>query len=228
MTVASKPELELRGMSSAQVWEHENAFYWFTEPNRIAKLLAQYEIYKMIVDLPGDVFEFGVYKGASLVRLASFRALLESEYSRTIYGFDAFGKFPEEGLSLKTDVQFISRFEGNGGYGLSIEETSEIFRRKGIGNINLVEGNVFETVPRFIEQHPNVRIAMLHLDMDVKEPTEFCLSTLFDRIVPGGVIMIDDYAAVEGATSAVDEFVRRTGLPPRKLPYYSVPAYIVK
>jgi len=69
---------------------------------------------------------------------------------------------------------------------------------------------------------------MLHLDMDVKEPTEFVLSALFDRVVPGGVIMIDDYTAVEGATSVVDDFVERTGLPLRKLPYYSVPAYILK
>jgi uncharacterized protein (UPF0297 family) len=226
--LADGSDFELRGMSSSQIWEHENAFYWFSEPGRIAKLLAQYEIYKKIVDLPGDVFEFGVYKAASIIRLASFRALLENEVSRAIYGFDAFGKFPEDGLSLKGDNEFVSRFEGNGGYGLTLEETEDVLRRKGYGNINFVKGDVFSTVPKFLEEHPSVRISMLHLDMDVKEPTEFVLSALFDRVVPGGVIMIDDYTAVEGATSVVDDFVERTGLPLRKLPYYSVPAYILK
>ena len=136
--------------------------------------------------------------------------------------------FPEDGLTLKADNEFVSRFEGNGGHGLTLEETEDILRRKGYGNINFVKGDVFSTVPEFLEEHPSARISMLHLDMDVKEPTEFVMSALFDRLVPGGVIMIDDYIAVEGATSVVDEFGKRTGLPPRKLPYYSVPAYILK
>ena len=32
------------------------------------KLLSHYEIYNMIKDLPGDILEFGVFKGSSLIR----------------------------------------------------------------------------------------------------------------------------------------------------------------
>jgi hypothetical protein len=73
-----------------------------------------------------------------------------------------------------------------------------------------------------------VPIAVLHLDMDVKEPTAFALSALYDRVVPGGLIVIDDLAAVAGSTEAVEEFMANTGLKIEKLPCYSSPAFIRK
>ena len=52
-------------------WDYENGFYLTSHVTRIAKLLAHYELYKSIADLPGHVVECGVYKGASLIRFAS-------------------------------------------------------------------------------------------------------------------------------------------------------------
>lgn len=83
-------------------WDYENGFYLTCETSRIGKLLNHLEIYKKIIDLPGDVLEFGVYKGASIVRLLSFRNLLENQFSRKVIGFDIFGKFPDN-LSLDSD-----------------------------------------------------------------------------------------------------------------------------
>jgi len=40
-------------------------------------MLNHLEIYKQIIPLPGDVLEFGVYKGSSFTRLIAFRDLLE-------------------------------------------------------------------------------------------------------------------------------------------------------
>ena len=71
-------------------WDFENGFYLTCEKSRIGKFLNHLEIYKQIIDLPGDVLEFGVYKGASISRLLAFRDLLENEFSRKIIGFDIF------------------------------------------------------------------------------------------------------------------------------------------
>jgi hypothetical protein len=98
-------------------WEYENGFYLTCPTSRIGKLMSHLEIYRRITDLPGDVLEFGVYKGTSLVRLLSFRHLLENDFSRKVVGFDAFGKFPDK-LSLESDREFVKKFEsGGGGYG---------------------------------------------------------------------------------------------------------------
>lgn len=221
-------ELTVRGLHAKNVFDFENAFYWFSHPTRINKLLAQYEIYKTIVGIPGDIFELGVFKAASLIRLAAFRNVLENDFSRKIVGFDAFGKFPTENLSMKTDLDFVNQFEGIGGEGLAIDEIEKILKHKSFNHIELNKGNIFVTLPLFLEKYPATRLAMLHLDMDVKEPTSFALDLLYDRIVKGGVIVVDDYNAVEGATQAVDDFLARTGLKIEKDPFYVLPSYIRK
>lgn len=78
-------------------------FYPKSHPSRLGKLLAYYELYQQVPDLPGAVIECRVYKGASLLRLAAFRALIESNDSRAIYGFDAFGAFPTDSVEGTAD-----------------------------------------------------------------------------------------------------------------------------
>ena len=123
---------------------------------------------------------------------------------------------------------FIEKFEGAGGYGLSEEEVTDVLSSKGFENFNLVKGNVFDTLPKYLSDNPETRIALLHLDMDVKEPTDFALELLYDRVVPGGIIVFDDYNAVVGETISVDEFVAKHKLKLEKLPFYNVPAYVRK
>ena len=219
---------KLRGLESGNVWDYENGFYWFSGQGRLGKLLAHYELYKKIIDLPGEVAEFGVFKGASFTRFCTFRSLFEGETSRKIFGFDAFGKFPTVGLEIEEDLDFIEGFEGAGGDGLSDVELEALLVEKGIGNFELVKGNVFDTLPEFLVRNPAVRFSLLHLDMDVKEPTEFVLEHLYDRVVPGGILVFDDYGTVLGETIAVDDFVERKGLSLCKLPFYKIPAYVQK
>jgi hypothetical protein len=220
--------LSINNLTSSAVWDYENGFHWFSEQSRINKILAHYELYKLIVDLPGDVFELGVYKGASLIRFCTFRALLESEDSRKVIGFDSFGLFPRERISLSDDLDFIDGFEGAAGDGLSQDDLSTVLDSKGFRNYQLIKGNVFDTVPDYLKKNPYIKLSLVHLDMDVKEPTEFALDILFERLVPGGLLIVDDYNAVAGATEAVDFFVNKNGLSLRKLRNYRVPSYIIK
>jgi hypothetical protein len=217
---------DVRGLSSSRVWDYENGFYWHSDVSRIGKLLAHRDLYASVASLPGSVVELGVYKAASLIRWATFRRLFENDGSRQIVGFDAFGKFPTQGVTAAVDRQFIERFEAAGEDGLSVDETSAILAAKGFDNIALLPGDVLDTVPDYLAENPEVRVALLHLDMDVYEPTAFALDQFAARVVGGGVIVVDDYGAVAGATQALDEFVGRTGLRLEKLAYYSVPTFI--
>lgn len=226
--ISAQKSQPIRGLKQDSIWDYENGFYWFSHPARINKMLAQYELYKSILNLPGDVFELGVYKAASLVRLATFRNILENDFSRKIVGFDAFGKFPTEKLSLENDLDFINYFENSGGEGLSVNEVEEIFKLKNFQNVTLNQGNVFETLNEYLEKFPATRIAFLHLDMDVKEPTVFALEELYDRVVPNGIIVFDDYTVVAGETEAVDEFIAKKHLKLEKSGYNYIPSFIRK
>lgn len=207
-------------------WDYENGFYLTSGIERMGKLLAHYELYTSITALPGEVIELGVYKAASLVRWASFRNICESESSRKVVGFDAFGAFPREGVESDSDQHFIESFEGAGGPGLARHEVEAYLEQKNLRNIELVEGDVTVTVPEWIASRPATRIALLHLDMDVYEPTRFALEHLADRVVPGGLIVVDDFGAVEGATRAVEEWVSATGKRVESTSFNAVPAFV--
>ena len=65
--------------------------------------------------------------------------------------------------------------------------------------------------------------------MDIYEPTKFVLNKLFPYVVKGGIILIDDYNMVFGATKATDEFLNsNNNLEVKKLKFYKKPSYIVK
>ena len=208
-------------------WDYENGYFLTCDTSRIGKFINQLKIYEQIVDLPGDILEFGVYKGASIVRLLSFRDLLETPASRRIFGFDAFGEFPNE-LEKEADRDFVKKFEDEGGLGISKVDLEKLLKLKGIVNYELIEGDINATLPSFIESHPELRVSLLHIDVDVYEPSKLILELLWDRIVQGGIIMLDDYGTVMGETLAVEECFKGKKVKLSKFPYYKVPSYIVK
>ncbi|KUO63262.1 dTDP-6-deoxy-L-hexose 3-O-methyltransferase [bacterium BRH_c32] len=214
-------------VDSSKKWDYENGFYLTCDTGRIGKILNHLEIYKKILELPGDVLEFGVYKGASLVRLLSFRNLLENDKSRKVFGFDMYGKFPDS-LKLESDIQFVEKFENAGGYGISKKELEIHLDNKGFKNYELIEGDISKTIPEFLAKNPSIKISLLHIDVDVYEPSKIILENLWDRVVKGGILMLDDYGVVEGETKAVDEFFADQNIIINKPNFYYVPSYIIK
>lgn len=214
------------GFDFEKQWDYENGFYLTSHPMRMSKLLAQYELYKSIINIPGHVVECGVYKGISLIRFASFREMLEYPYSRKIIGFDAFGKFPTQANS--EDAEFVSYFENAGGDGISVAELDDVLRHKKFENYELIKGDVADTLPDYVSEHPELRISLLHIDVDVYKPTMDILSNLYDRVSTGGLIVFDDYGTVGGETRAVDEFFEGKDVKIEKLPICHMPAYIRK
>ena len=211
-------------------YDYENGFYLTSSISRTAKLITHWELYKKIIKIPGEVLELGIYKGASFIRFLTFREMLESQYSRKVIEFDSFGEFPL--TESQEDNKFIKKFIDAGGNGISKKELEEVLQEKGFFNFQLISGNILKTLPRYLEEHPELRISLLHIDVDVYEVTKEILELLFDRVEKGGLIVLDDYNSVSGATKAIDEFLENikteTEYKIEKLPYYSVPSFIVK
>ena len=214
------------GFDPARAWEYENGFHLTSHVTRLAKIVGQYDVYRRIRDLPGDIVEAGVFKGASLIRLATFREVAESPYSRKIVGFDAFGEFPRPTQS--GDAAYVDRFEQAAGSGIPREELVRALDLKGLRNIELVPGDIMQTVPAYAAEHPELRIALLHIDLDVHDPSLRVLESLWDRVVRNGVVMFDDYGTVEGETRAVEEFFADRDVLIEKPSTSHVSAFIVK
>ncbi len=207
-------------------WDYENGFYLTSHPTRIAKILAHQKLYEQIINLPGEVLEFGVFKGASLTRLATFREVFESPYSRKIIGFDMFGEFPHSGN--KDDVDYAINFEKQSGTGIPKEDLEKAFELKSFKNYELVKGDILNTLPEYLAQNPQLRISFLHIDTDIYEPAKLILELCYDRMVKGGVIVFDDYPTVAGETQAVDEFFANRHHVIQKFPFSHIPSFIIK
>ena len=213
--------------NSISIWEVENIFYQKSNISRIGKLIYHYEIYNIIKNLPGDILEFGVFKGSSLIRFMTFRSILENNYSRKIYGFDTFNKFPSQ--KRKDDKKLRKNFTKDAGNPITKKKLNEILLDKKFENFELIEGDVLKTLDKFLKKNPNLKISLLHLDMDVYNSTKFVINKLKDKIVKKGIILVDDYGTVEGATKVIDNFlVKNKKLELKKLSFYKVPSYIVK
>jgi len=62
---------------------------------------------------------------------------------------------------------------------------------------------------------PIDRIAVLRLDADLYESTWQALTALYDRVSPGGFVVIDDYRTMPPCHRAVDDFRERNGITSR-------------
>ena len=70
------------------------SFSLYTPRQVISDFLVRYELYKMVLDIPGSIFEFGVFNGQGLMSYAHFSSIMEpNNISRKIYGFDTFEGF---------------------------------------------------------------------------------------------------------------------------------------
>lgn len=210
-----------------KAFDYENGFYLTAPIMRMSNILSHYELYKKIVELPGDVVELGVYKGGSFFQFAAFREILENERSRRLIGFDMFDEFPK--THNEGDDAFREKWiKETANSFLTKDELQESLCNRNIGNLELIQGDVADTIPDYLKTHPYMRIALLHIDVDIYEPTMIGLQYLYDYVVPGGIIVLDDYG-VAGETKAVDEFFRDKNIIIRRLPVSQhKPSYIQK
>lgn len=172
--------------------------------------------------IPGDVVECGVWRGGSIHTIARvFEA--EGVLDREIHLFDTF-----EGMTEPTEKD-VRAGDGRTA-GELLEESSKTKWvwavasledvQEGIRTLNypwerfhFCKGPVEETIP---SQAPD-KIALLRLDTDWYESTKHELDHLYDRLVSGGILIIDDYGSWEGSREATDEFMEKLDNPPLML-----------
>jgi len=188
-----------------KIWDIENNFYLYSKKYRLTKAILHYELFKKVVKIPGDVVECGVFKGVSLIRFLTFRDFLKNK--KKIYGFDAFGSFPLS--SKKRDVNFAINHDKLIGKGFSVKKVYSILKKKKFKNFSLIKGNIEDNLPFFLKKIRNKKISFLHLDLDIYSATKISLETLFPKVSKGGIVLIDDYGKVYGATKATNEFLKK-------------------
>ncbi len=213
------------------------AFPVYARRVHLKRFLAHYELFQKVKDLPGDIVELGVYRGVSLMSWANFLEIhCMGDRQRRVWGFDSFAGLsplaPEDG----GEAPEVGKMAG--GYitgAKAVHDAIEIFDADRFiphkKRVELVVGDICETVPQWVAANPGVRISLLHFDCDLYKPTKIALQLLWPLVVPGGVLAFDEYgiAPWEGESRAVDDHFADGPLELRRFTWSSNPgAYMVK
>ena len=219
--------IELPDFQKKFLWE--NNFYLSCDITRISKILAQYELFKKVLNLPGAIVECGVFKGVSLSRFTVFRELYGNPFSKQIVAFDTFDKFPSPKYGPDKKRRQRAATKSAGEECISVEQMMKVLKNKQCDRmVELVAGDICETVPQYVEDHPELKISLLNLDVDIYEPSVVILEHLYPRIVSGGILILDDYGFYPGETKAVDEYFHEKGIKIQKFPFCMTPSYVAK
>lgn len=129
----------------------------------------------------GMVLEFGVFIGRSINHMG--KHLLEKGDKRIIHGFDSFEGLPTDGLGWDWE--------------------KGLFNLDGImpkveSNVKLHKGWIEDTLPPFLNEHKDEKIALLHIDTDIYEPAKLVLTECKSRLVPGSIILFDELIGFAG------------------------------
>jgi hypothetical protein len=120
--------------------------------------------------LDGLYLEFGVRSGSTINHLARLSP------KRTVHGFDSFDGLPEAWSGYTMDA---GAFSGEGMPDVA-------------SNVELHVGWFDDTLPGFVESHEGP-LALAHIDSDIYSSCKTVLDNLASRIVPGSVIVFNEY-----------------------------------
>ncbi len=148
--------------------------HMMTASNLVHRLaLLEFALGQCTVD--GLVMEFGVYRGASM-------SFIAAHVDTAVHGFDSFEGLPEDW----TYYQKQGRFDLGG--------KPPMLDRP---NIHLHKGRFNDTLPQFLSTHSGPA-RFVHVDCDLYSSTRVVLDLLADRIVPGTILVFDEYLNYPG------------------------------
>lgn len=186
--------------------------YTMTSAERLWSLLNAVR-YVINEDVPGDFVECGVWRGGSVMAMAS--ALNDLKVTdRRVWLYDTFEGMTDpteadvEAVTGVTAAQMLAETDvadGNNVWCVAGRTDVEAnMRTTGypFEQFTFVEGDVTSTL---LSNAPD-SISLLRLDTDWYESTRMSLETLYPKLAVGGVCILDDYGHWEGARKAVDDY----------------------
>lgn len=201
------------------IYETFNKFIFSTDIKVLGKLLHRFKHFLNVKDLPGDIVEVGVFKGSGMSTFMKFNEIFCGKSNKKVIGFDIFdvneGKRilnNDTELDKKAMTAVYDRVDYND---LSLKSVEKRLVNTGISPdaFILVEGDVENTIPKFLVENPGLRISLLYIDVDIERPTYIALKYLWDRILPGGVVIFDEFEYHKfSECNGVEKFLKEKGI----------------
>ena len=207
-----------RNMPSDDVYSSFNKFIFSEDTKLLGKLLHRYNFFNDVKHLPGDIVEIGVFKGSGIATFSKFVDIFCPNSNKKIIGFDIFtnsGKneiLEKDGAHDKESMNIVYSKVDTNELSLSAVQT-RLDKMNLHKKYSLIEGDVMDTLPQFLEKNPGFRASLIYIDVDLERPTYYALKFLWDRLLPGGIIAFDEYEYhAFSESNGVEKFLKEKGL----------------
>lgn len=209
----------------------------FVGRQEIAKILGYADLVRQTSGLAGSIADCGVYFGSGLMNYANILAALEPyNYQCRVIGFDTFSGdtgHSEVDLNNSAVDRRIYRYEAGSLEDLRVAaEIYDLDRPVSqIQRIELIEGDLSSTAPQFIANNPNTVFRIVHLSVNLYQPTLDAIKAFYPRLTRGGILAIQGLNFTVGASKAMFDAFESFGYEPpavRVLDYYPNLTFIVK
>ncbi len=188
------------------------------------KLIAHYELFKKIVHLNGAVIKCGITAEEGFKRFAQIKELCNFPINHKMIAFEKFQPLVEEvtnlagekSLQVNTNTVSLSRL-ANDLVHIGIKQ-----------NIEFIPGRISESIPDYLIKNPELKIAFLNIDLDDYESALTTLEFLYPRIMPGGVLVLDNYDKTINEKKAVHDYFWPNNLSLQHFFIANGPHYVVK
>jgi hypothetical protein len=169
----------------------------YLKRQKVTRYLALYELFKLSLPVKGSLVECGVNEGFGLMSWANFSAVLEpNNLTRRIYGFDTFSGFVDSHAKDKTTNFVPQKGQLAADSYQELSKLVEVYdQNRFLGHVpkvELVKGDIRQTLPNFLETHPHLVVSLLFMDLDLYEPTKLCLEHLVPRMPKGAILAFDE------------------------------------
>lgn len=153
-------------------------------------------------NIPGDFMETGVWQGGATIFMRGLLKVYGEDQQRCVWAADSFEGLPKP--QTPQDETYDLSASNFPFLAVSLEAVQDNFRAYNLldDRVKFLKGWFEETLPTA----PIEKLALLRLDGDLYKSTLDALNPLYDKVSPGGFIIIDDYYAFEPCRQAVDEF----------------------
>lgn len=207
----------------------------FLNSKNLSRILFMDHLYRLAVETPGVIMEFGVRWGQNCALFAALRGIYEPfNRHRMIVGFDTFQGFPsvcpKDGAS---DMIYTGNLAVTTGYKEYLEEILRCQEQDNpLGHITkfaLRKGDASIEIERYLEENPQTIVALAYFDFDLYDPTKRCLEMIGPRLVKGSVIGFDELNDPDspGETLALMEMLGLRNIRLKKYRYASRVSYLI-
>lgn len=193
---ARKEIFEMMSSYDATEEEKERSLGLFLRGSLLARILAITDIYKLVVDIPGVIFDIGTWRGQTAVICENLRAIFEPlHFNRRIVCFDTF-----EGYKGFSEKDRATTLHSDGTYALSGQDYAawlrvmlELHEKSNAmghfhGKHKVIAGDCRNSIPQFFVDSPGEIIALAFFDVNAYQPTDDAFKAVWSRLAPGGVV----------------------------------------